>query len=154
MIESYRGVSIGAVNGPEMLTLSGDTEPLQRIAASLELRGVFHRAVQVQVAYHSHHMEPIEPIMLESLAHVQGVEAKIALYSTVTGERADGTHLRDDYWYRNVREPVLFTEALRSDDQRRFRYLYRNRASSGFGSRGPNRLIEQLGNGRSRWRRR
>ena len=53
-------VSIGAVNGPEMLTLSGDKEPLEHIATMLEARGVFNRPVRVQVAYHSHHMEAIK----------------------------------------------------------------------------------------------
>ena len=56
LIQGYDGrVSVGAVNGPEMLTLSGDTIPLQQIAEVLEARGVFHRPVRVQVAYHSHH---------------------------------------------------------------------------------------------------
>ncbi len=113
LIAGYDGrVSIGAVNGPEMLTLSGDTEPLQQIAQVLETRGVFNRPVRVQVAYHSHHMEPIRDVMLSSLAHMQGVEAKTSLYSTVTGHRENGLHFNAEYWFRNARQPVLFTDAL------------------------------------------
>ena len=115
LIEGFEGhVSIGAVNGPEMLTLSGDSEPLQLIAHLLETRGVFHRPVKVQVAYHSHHMEPIKAIMLKSLAQVKGVKTTTQLYSTVTGKRADGKHLNADYWFQNARQPVLFTDALNS----------------------------------------
>ncbi len=115
LIEGFEGhVSIGAVNGPEMLTLSGDSEPLQLIAQMLETRGVFHRPVKVQVAYHSHHMEPIKAIMLKSLAQVKGVKTTTQLYSTVTGKRADGKHLNADYWFQNARQPVLFTDALNS----------------------------------------
>ena len=115
LIEGFEGhVSIGAVNGPEMLTLSGDSEPLQLIAQLLETRGVFHRPVKVQVAYHSHHMEPIKAIMLKSLAQVKGVKTTTQLYSTVTGKRADGKHLNADYWFQNARQPVLFTTALNS----------------------------------------
>ncbi|MCH8149690.1 MAG: SDR family NAD(P)-dependent oxidoreductase, partial [Planctomycetes bacterium] len=73
---------------------------------------VFNRPVRVEVAYHSHHMEPIKDILLESLAHVQGVQATTPLYSTVTGQEEDGAHLNADYWYRNARQPVLFTDAL------------------------------------------
>jgi len=113
LIAGYDGlVSIGAVNGPEMLTLSGDTEPLQQIAQVLETRGVFNRPVRVQVAYHSHHMEPIRDVMLTSLAQMQGVKATIPLYSTVTGHRENGLHFNAEYWFRNAREPVLFTDAL------------------------------------------
>ena len=73
LIAGYDGrVSIGAVNGPEMLTLSGDSDPLGHIAETLEARGVFNRPVRVQVAYHSHHMESIKGVMLEALAHVAG----------------------------------------------------------------------------------
>ncbi len=113
LIGPYEGrVSIAAVNGPEMLTLSGDPEPLADIAAKLEARGVFNRPVRVQVAYHSHHMDSIRGVMLEALAHSQGVAAAMPLYSTVTGRRENGLHLNADYWFQNVRQPVLFTNAL------------------------------------------
>ncbi|MFN0021880.1 MAG: SDR family NAD(P)-dependent oxidoreductase [Pirellulaceae bacterium] len=113
LIKGYEGrVSIGAVNGPEMLTLSGDPEPLEQIARMLEGRGVFNRPVRVQVAYHSHHMEPIKEMMREALDDIQGVETFTPLYSTVTGQCESGRHLGPDYWYRNARLPVLFTSAL------------------------------------------
>jgi len=113
LIEPYREVvAIGAVNGPEMLTLSGDSLPLQQIAELLEARGIFNRPVKVQVAYHSHHMDVIKDIMLDALAHVQGAKATTPLYSTVTGHRESGTNLNADYWFQNARLPVLFTDAL------------------------------------------
>ncbi len=112
LIDGFEGVSIGTVNGPEMLTLSGDRAPLSRIAEMLETRGLFNREVNVQVAYHSHHMEPIKEIMLESLADVKGVPATTPLYSTVSGDRESGEHLGPDYWFQNVRQPVLFTDAI------------------------------------------
>jgi acyl transferase domain-containing protein/NADPH:quinone reductase-like Zn-dependent oxidoreductase/surfactin synthase thioesterase subunit/NADP-dependent 3-hydroxy acid dehydrogenase YdfG len=113
LIEGREGrVSIGAVNGPQMLTLSGDPEPLGAIAQLLEARGVFNRPVRVRVAYHSHHMESIRELMLGSLADARGTVATTPLYSTVTGRRELGTHLNAEYWYRNARQPVLFTDAL------------------------------------------
>jgi acyl transferase domain-containing protein len=113
LIEFYEGrVSIGVVNGPEMLTLSGDAVPLQQIAEILETRGIFNRPVNVQVAYHSHHMDSIKETMLESLAHVEGAEATTPLYSTVSGQRENGVHMNAEYWFQNARQPVLFTDAL------------------------------------------
>lgn len=105
-------VSIGAVNGPEMLTLSGDVEPLRKIAEALEMQGVFNRPVRVKVPYHSHHMEPLRDRMLEALGCIGGSVATTPLYSTVTGRRETGTHLDAEYWYRNARQPVLFTDAV------------------------------------------
>ena len=113
LIEIYDGrVSIGAVNGPEMLTLSGDSAPLDRIAELLEARGIFNRPVRVQVAYHSHHMEPIKDVMLQTLDQMQGIKTTTPLYSTVTGHRENGLHLNAEYWFQNARQPVLFTNAV------------------------------------------
>lgn len=115
LIEPYGGrVSIGTVNGPEMLTLSGDSEPLAKIAEQMESQGVFNRPVKVQVAYHSYHLDCIQDEMLETLADVHGTQAARQLYSTVTAQREDGTHLNADYWFRNAREPVLFTATLQA----------------------------------------
>ncbi|HRX82720.1 MAG TPA: acyltransferase domain-containing protein, partial [Pirellulaceae bacterium] len=88
LIEGFAdSVSIGAVNGPEMLTLSGDSTQLQRIGSMLEVRGVFNRPVRVQVPYHSHYIDAIKDLMLDALADVQGFEATTPLFSTVTGRR-------------------------------------------------------------------
>jgi len=105
-------VSIAAINGPEMLTLSGDEEPLQKIAEKLDQQDIFHRFLKVNVPFHSHHMEPLKDELIASLQHLETTTAKIPLYSTVSGKKEDGTHLSSVYWYMNVREPVYFTDAV------------------------------------------
>ena len=114
--EAIRGeeerISIAAINGPNMMTFSGDVEPLERLAQSLDERDVFHRFLRVNVPFHSHHMEPLKEELIDSLTHLVPGAATQALYSTVTGQQEDGLHLDSDYWYRNVREPVYFTDAL------------------------------------------
>jgi polyketide synthase 12 len=105
-------VSIAAINGPNMLTFSGDSEPLEKIAQQLEQKDVFCRFLRVNVPFHSHHMEPLKAELIESLDHLEPSEATIPLYSTVTGKQEDGSHLDSNYWYQNVREPVYFTDAL------------------------------------------
>lgn len=105
-------VSVAAVNGPSMVTFSGDESRLKEIAAGLEEREVFHRFLEVNVPFHSHYMEPLKGNLLESLKGLQPTKATVKLYSTVTGEEEDGTHLDNEYWYQNVREPVYFTYAI------------------------------------------
>ena len=105
-------VSIAAINGPNMMTFSGDAEPLERLADALDKQDVFHRFLRVNVPFHSHHMEPLKDELIDSLTHLVPGAARIALYSTVSGQQEDGTHLDSAYWYRNVREPVYFTDAL------------------------------------------
>ncbi len=105
-------VSIGAVNGPAMLVLSGDEAPLVKIAEELEKKDVFNRFLKVTVPFHSHHMEPLKEELIASLKDLKPHVAQIALYSTVTGKQEDGSHLVSQYWYDNVREPVYFSNAL------------------------------------------
>ena len=105
-------VSIAAINGPNMMTFSGDAEPLEQLAATFNQQDVFHRFLRVNVPFHSHHMEPLKDELIESLDHLVPGRATTALYSTVTGQQEDGRHLDSRYWYRNVREPVYFTDAL------------------------------------------
>lgn len=107
-------VSIAAVNGPESLTLSGDREPLEALAQTLQAREIFCRFLSVNVPFHSHHMERVRDDLVGPLASMQPRRAGRALYSTVTGQRADGLHLSSEYWYRNVRDPVLFLPAMQA----------------------------------------
>lgn len=105
-------VSIGAVNGPEMIVLSGDEAPLVKIAEELEKKDIFNKFLRVTVPFHSHHMEPLKDELINSLKDLKPSEAKIDLYSTVTGKKEDGLHLTSSYWYNNVRMPVYFANAL------------------------------------------
>lgn len=105
-------VSIGAVNGPEMVTLSGDERPLIRISELMEANDIFNKFLRVTVPFHSHHMEPLKDDLINSLLELKPQKAAIDLYSTVTGKKEDGLHLVSEYWYNNVREPVYFSNAL------------------------------------------
>ncbi|SDM25909.1 Acyl transferase domain-containing protein [Catalinimonas alkaloidigena] len=107
-------VSIAAINSPEMVTLSGDAEPLEAIAAALDKKDVFHRFLRVNVPFHSHHMNQLKDELIDSLVHLQPAAATLPLYSTVTGRREDGLHLTSHYWFQNVREPVYFTDAVQA----------------------------------------
>ncbi|MDB6171653.1 MAG: Oxidoreductase, short chain dehydrogenase/reductase family [Chthoniobacteraceae bacterium] len=105
-------LSLAAVNGPAMVALSGDFTAIGEATELLAGRGLFHRRINVEVPYHSVLMEPLKADLLSSLSPVRGAAAALPLYSTVSGKQEDGTHLAGDYWYQNVRKPVLFTDAL------------------------------------------
>lgn len=105
-------VSVAAINGPNSVVLSGDNEPLERIAEDLTSKDIFNKFLMVNVPFHSHHMDIVKDGMLKDLKNLKSSKAKIDLYSTVTGKIADGTHLTADYWYKNVRNSVFFSQAI------------------------------------------
>lgn len=112
MLENFDGVSIAAVNSSADVSLSGEENVLQKISGLLDAEEVFNRFLRVQLAYHSYQMEPIKEELVSCLSGIQAHKAGIALYSTVTGNRMNGDELGAGYWWRNVREPVRFKNAI------------------------------------------
>ncbi|MBW8743628.1 MAG: type I polyketide synthase, partial [Sphingomonas sp.] len=51
---------------------------------------------------------------LDALEASAPMRANVPFYSTVAGRLLNGTELDAGYWWRNVREPVLFAEAARA----------------------------------------
>ncbi|WP_437672444.1 beta-ketoacyl synthase N-terminal-like domain-containing protein [Sorangium sp. So ce131] len=104
-------ISIAAVNSPSAVTLVGEKAALEAFVRPFEAQKAFVRFLQVDVPYHSHYMDPLRGELLEALSHLRPRRAEVPLYSTVTGARAQGTEWDAAYWWRNVREPVLFAAA-------------------------------------------
>ncbi|MDJ1469706.1 SDR family NAD(P)-dependent oxidoreductase [Xanthocytophaga flava] len=107
-------IAIAAINGPQMIALAGDIPEMEQLAASLSERDIFNRFLQVNVPFHSHHMEPLKDEMIAALKHLQPSRTTIPLYSTVSGVQENGLHLVSEYWYKNVRDTVYFTQAIES----------------------------------------
>ncbi len=115
LISDYRGkVSIAAANGPSSVTLSGEVEALGNIKVILDERGLFNKALNVEVAYHSHYMDPLQDELETKLRRLQTQPPKLALYSTVTGLRVEKATYDGAYWSKNIRMPVYFAKAMQS----------------------------------------
>lgn len=112
LLSDYPGLEIAAYNSPEALTLSGPRDALETFGELLKSRGVFHRMLKVDVAYHSKQMESMRAAFLEAIADLDAHPPQIPLYSTVLGARIDAQMQRPDYWWRNVLEPVRLRDAV------------------------------------------
>ena len=114
-IAKYDGrVSLAAVNGPKMVSIAGDADAVDEIFSELEQLQIFVRQVPVNYAFHSAHMDPVQTELAAALEGLQPQEAQLPLYSTVTGQRAEGAQFDADYWWHNVRQTVLFAPAIES----------------------------------------
>ena len=112
-VSAYGGrISVAANNSPSSTILSGDTDAIEEAIAALEVREIFCRRVQVDVASHCAQMDPLAPELKRSLTSIEPQIAQIPLYSTSTGRIEDGLSLGAAYWSRNLREPVLFSDAV------------------------------------------
>ncbi len=111
-ISEYKDVSIAAINATTSITISGNADSLKILKEQYDDLGVFCRALDVTVPYHSPIMELIEADMLEKLKDIKGKETKVDLYSTVTGDIITAAKINNHYWYDNVREPVFFAKTM------------------------------------------
>jgi acyl transferase domain-containing protein/SAM-dependent methyltransferase/acyl carrier protein len=105
-------LSLAAVNGPASCVISGDTAAVDAALAELEARGAFARLLPVPLASHSAHMDPLRAELVAALTGLAPRNATVALYSTVSGGRARAGDCDAHYWGRNLRDTVLFADAL------------------------------------------
>ena len=114
LIPSDSSISIAALNSPSSTTLSGDTTVLEGIQKQLDKRGVFAKFLKVQIPFHSPKMQFVREELLDALQGLSPRDCKqeIYFYSTVTGLQEKGPSLAGEYWFKNVRQAVLFYPAI------------------------------------------
>ncbi|MFE2729405.1 SDR family NAD(P)-dependent oxidoreductase, partial [Kitasatospora sp. NPDC059327] len=110
----HERISVAAVNGPTTVVVSGESEALAELVAACEREGVRARVIPVDYASHSAQVERIRERLAELLAGVRPTASRVPLFSTVTGDWLDTTLMTGDYWYRNLRQTVLFETGVRA----------------------------------------
>ncbi|MFI1918196.1 type I polyketide synthase [Nocardia sp. NPDC020380] len=107
-------LSISALNSPTATVFSGPATELGEMVDAMEAAG--HHAVVLPVDYASHspQVESVRAELLETLADITPTTSTVPFYSTVTGGLLDTRELDAGYWYRNLRQPVQFVDAVRA----------------------------------------
>jgi len=105
-------ITIAGINSPKSVTLSGSFEVLKSIEESFEDQGVFFRLLDLDYAFHSASMDPIEEEIKNNLNDIELAKNTLKFYSTVTGNKTSTDNLDAEYWWKNIRQPVLFAEAM------------------------------------------
>lgn len=108
---------IACINSPSSVTISGDEGAVTVLQALLETTypGMFARKLQVDTAYHSHHMNLVAKEYTEALCGLEPpVSSKIRFYSSLLGRPASSKELDATYWVQNLTCAVRFDEAMQS----------------------------------------
>lgn len=106
---------VACINSPTSTTISGDASAIDRVKELLDERGVFNRALKVDTAYHSHHMQLVSDEYFRRLkgldSNVTDTNDKVQFISAVTAEHKT-SDFDSSYWVQNLVSPVRFNEAL------------------------------------------
>jgi len=107
-------VSLAAVNAPGFTVLSGPSEAIARIEATLGEKKFATRRLHTSHAFHSSMMDPILAEFEECVASIRLRKPSIPFVSTSSGRWADATVTKPVYWSKQLRSAVRFADAVRS----------------------------------------
>ncbi|KAL2824973.1 ketoacyl-synt-domain-containing protein [Aspergillus pseudoustus] len=116
-------VAVACMNSPRNVTVSGDADAVDEVAARLVAanQGIFHRKLLVGTAYHSHHMRAVAEDYRSQLGKLSTLGGNgVCLFSSVTGQlKTFG--FDEAYWIENLVSPVRFTDAVQTLAKSRYR---------------------------------
>jgi len=108
-----KDVRIACFNSPSSLTISGDESAINELQSLIEEKQMFNRKLQVDVAYHSHHMKLVAKEYQDSLQSLEPPKPTgVKFHSSLLGHLVDGSELQPSYWVDNLTQAVRFSEAL------------------------------------------
>ncbi|MFH0245766.1 amino acid adenylation domain-containing protein [Streptomyces sp. HK10] len=108
------GLSLAAVNGPELCVVSGPSAELDAFARHLADQGVGGRELHTSHAFHSAMVEPMLEEFTSALSGIAFHGPRIPYAANRTGGWATAAEATDPAcWARHVREPVRFGDGIR-----------------------------------------
>lgn len=107
-------ITVAGINSANGVTIAGSRQALDALEAELLQRKATYKRLDLDYAFHGPTMDPIEGELRSRLAGLRPRAETVRFVSTVTGQALAGTRLDADYWWQNVRQPVLFAQAVAS----------------------------------------
>jgi phthiocerol/phenolphthiocerol synthesis type-I polyketide synthase E len=106
-------LSIAAINSPVLCVISGANPEIEAFSSLLANMGVEYRRIHIDVAAHSHLVEPILGRFEERVESMALNAPTIPFLSNVTGDWMTQDLATDpDYWVKHLRQPVRFSDGL------------------------------------------
>ncbi|MFC9686575.1 type I polyketide synthase, partial [Streptomyces sp. NPDC056948] len=105
-------LSLAAVNGPRQTIIAGEVAAMEELLADCAEAGVWARRIPVDYPSHSKAVERLRDRLLDDLASIRPRSGTVPFFSTVFAEGYDTAGLDAEYWYRSLREPVRFADAV------------------------------------------
>eukprot|EP01133_Synstelium_polycarpum_P006791 gene6791-7894_t len=109
-------ISIAGNNSSKSVGITGDNDSMDAFMEILKDQGITVKPIRINAGFHSHLMDSIKDEFYRSFPAITHRPPVVPFYSTTLGHLVDsnnyGRVLNIDYWWRNLRESVLFKEAF------------------------------------------
>jgi acyl transferase domain-containing protein len=106
-------ISIAAINGPNNVVFSGETEAIKKLVGVLtKEQGIHSIPLQTSNAFHSPLMKPILDEFRKVAEKINYKQPVISFISNVTGQMEIEKPTKADYWCVHILNPVCFYQGM------------------------------------------
>jgi NADPH:quinone reductase-like Zn-dependent oxidoreductase/acyl transferase domain-containing protein/acyl carrier protein len=105
-------VDIAAYNSAASTTISGPAAQIEAVSRLARQARIASVALNLDYPFHSRALDPVGEQIVADLSGMATASPKAPFYSTVTGRLLAADELDARYWWRNIRRPVRFAEAV------------------------------------------
>ncbi|MFK0163914.1 beta-ketoacyl synthase N-terminal-like domain-containing protein [Rhizobium sp. NPDC090279] len=103
-----RNIYIAAINAPNSVTISGPADEIEAYRDAARKSQIVAHVLDINYPFHHPIIDRAKEAFFADLPDLVPDSGTGIFISTVTGELRDGRLLDTQYWWRNVRDPVLF----------------------------------------------
>ncbi|MBF0288093.1 MAG: SDR family NAD(P)-dependent oxidoreductase [SAR324 cluster bacterium] len=107
-------VSIGAINGPENIVISGQGQIVEKICQDLQGKGIETTQLNIPHSFHSPLVEPVMDEFRKIAETIAYSPPNMNLVSNVTGTFVTDEVTNPEYWVQHLRQPVRFTSSVQT----------------------------------------
>ena len=106
------GLAVAAVNSRRSVTVSGPADEIELLIGLATEKRIGARRLDLDYPFHSSLVEPVRAPLLRELDGLVPLAGRTPFVSSVSGTLAEPGTLGAEHWWRNVREPVQFADAI------------------------------------------
>ncbi|HKM61646.1 MAG TPA: SDR family NAD(P)-dependent oxidoreductase [Acidisphaera sp.] len=106
------GLEIAAVNSRGSVSISGPMAAIEAFSRLARKRRIAAQVLELPYPFHCSLLERLRLPLLKAFGTIAAGPTTVTFISTVTGAPTPGEALDAAYWWRNVRQPVLFSDAI------------------------------------------
>lgn len=107
---------IAVEESPVSAVVAGSPQDIAKVVQDCEERDVSCIQVRVEYAAHSSHIDAVREPLVQGLEGIVPRQGSVPFLSTVSATELSGTELDGDYFWRNLRQPVLLEKAVGGSD--------------------------------------
>ncbi len=110
------GIAVGCINSPRSVTLSGDTDKMDRLESTLKKNHILFRRLTTGVANHSSHLEKTShqySMLLQKVLRGDPIPGNPVMFSSLTGKAISADEVcSHSHWVDSLIHQVKFYEAV------------------------------------------